>query len=118
MTATHTGRNLVRFDVFTSPIRSYLETVATVADTGTIESVASLARVELLTLATMAAGIVARHAPDENGRCRVCRTGWTRRPVQAPCAELLCIRGHLKVDGHDHRTRILRKLAEALGVTW
>jgi hypothetical protein len=75
-------------------LHDYLADVSRRAQTGDELAAANLARSELPRVAAALRAVLAEHEPDENGRCRTCRTrrfGRAAAPCRAYLTAHLCL---------------------------
>lgn len=81
-------------------LHDYLADVIKRAQTGDESAALSLGRVELPRIAAALRAVLAEHEPDEQGRCRTCRTRRLGRAA-APCRAYLTAHLCLLVSEED-----------------
>lgn len=95
--------NLVLFGELRRRLDDHLERVSRVATDGDADSALSVMRQDVPGLVAALRVFADEHRPDENGRCRKCRSGPFWRRVAAPCRMLLNL--HLAVGAAKATTR-------------
>lgn len=95
--------NLVLFSELRSRLDDHLDRIACVAVQGAADVAVVVMRQDVPGLVAALRVLAAEHEPDENGRCRKCRTGLFWRRVSAPCRMLLDV--HLAVEAATATTR-------------
>lgn len=81
--------NLVLFSELRQRLVDHLDLVSRIAADGDGASALSMARQEVPRLVAALRVLVDEHQPDENGRCKKCRSGPIWRRVSSPCRMLL-----------------------------
>lgn len=95
--------NLVLFSELRQRLVDHLDLVSRIAVDGDGASALSMARHEVPRLVAALRVFVDEHQPDEDGRCKKCRSGPLWRRVPSPCRMLLNV--HLAVEAATATTR-------------
>ncbi|MFC6093937.1 hypothetical protein [Saccharothrix lopnurensis] len=95
--ARRSGNDMITYTVMGEEIGVYLDAVARVVETGDDDALASIARIEVPGMLGAVRDALAGHAPDERGRCPLCRgrrLPWWRGQT-VPCRFYRAIRDRL-----------------------